>query len=261
MPKMNKNEITTRKKLTSVSNDIKLRAEQQEDGSMRYEGYAIVFNQKTELYKGWDGNSYFEIIDRNALADADIKDVPLRYNHETNFVLARTRKKSGEGSLLLTVDDYGLKVSGEFVDMQYARDVFAMMKAEVIDQMSFAFSVSDYNYDVDTRTTTITGINKLFDVSVVDTPAYEAASISALRSKQEELQSLAELSPVVDTTSVEDNVEDVVDTANDTSVTNTLDNVDSSKQEPSQEELERSAKLDKLKLRMAKIEIQNKLKL
>lgn len=260
MPNKNKKEINTRNKLRSVSDNIKLRAEAQEDGSMKYEGYAIVFNQKTELYR-YNGISYYEIIDRNALVNADIKDVPLRYNHETNFVLARTRKKSGEGSLILTVDDYGLKVSGEFVDMQYARDVFSMMRAEVIDQMSFAFTVEDYIYDSETRTTTITNINKLYDVSVVDTPAYEAASISALRSKQEELTSLTELSTSVDTVVVENSIEEVVDTTIDTNIDNTLDNVDNSNQEPTQEELERKAKQEALALRMRKDELAARLKL
>ena len=181
-------EIKKGTKYRSICNNVQLRAVKDEDGSdkMKFEGYAIVFNQETTLWKDPDtGVEYKEIIDKDSLKDADIKDVPMRYNHAVDWVLARTRKKSGEGSLILEADDYGLKVSGEFVNMQYSRDVYAMMVAEVVDQMSFAFTVRDYAYDRETHTTTIRAIDKLFDVSVVDSPAYPQTSISALRGAEE----------------------------------------------------------------------------
>ena len=180
-------EIKKGTKYRSLCNNVQLRAVKDEDGSskMKFEGYAIVFNQETVLWKDENGNEYKEIIDAKSLDNTDMKDVPMRYNHAVDWVLARTRKKSGEGSLVLTKDDYGLKVSGEFVDMQYSRDVYAMMVAEVVDQMSFAFTVRDYSYNSETHTTTIRDIDKLFDVSVVDSPAYPQTSISALRGAEE----------------------------------------------------------------------------
>lgn len=191
MPKINVPGMEVREKSTkyrSMCNNVKLRAIKDEDGSerMKFEGYAIVFNQETTLYKDpYTGIEYKEEIDKEALKDADIKDVPMRYNHAVDWVLARTRKKSGEGSLVLEADGYGLKVSGEFVNMQYSRDVYAMMVAEVVDQMSFAFTVRDYSYDKESHKTTIRGIDKLFDVSIVDSPAYPQTSISALRGAEE----------------------------------------------------------------------------
>ena len=186
MPK-NQNQIIKRTKYQSICNNVNFRAIQNEDGSnkMEFEGYAIVFGQRTILWKDDDGNDYGEIIDKNCLDNTDMVDVPLRYNHQTSWVLARTRKKLGPGSLIFTKDNFGLRVKGEFVDMQYSRDVYAMMLAEVIDQMSFAFTVRDYSYDSATRTTTIKDIDKLFDVSVVDSPAYPQTSISALRCAEE----------------------------------------------------------------------------
>ena len=187
-------EIKKGTKYRSICNNVNLRAVKDEDGEekMKFEGYAIVFNQETVLWKDENGNEYKEVIDKNSLDNTDMKDVPMRYNHALDWILARTRKKTGEGSLVLTKDDYGLKVSGEFVNMQYSRDVYAMMAAEVVDQMSFAFTVRDYSYDSATRTTTIKDIDKLFDVSVVDSPAYPQTSISALRSAEEaEMEILA----------------------------------------------------------------------
>lgn len=184
---MKHNEIVKRTKYQSICDNVNFRAVQDEDGTtkMRFEGYAIVFGQRTVLFEDELGNEYAEIIDKDSLNNTDMNDVPLRYNHETSWVLARTRKKTGPGSLILTKDDFGLKVQGEFVDMQYSRDVYAMMLAEVINQMSFAFTVRDYSFDSATRTTTIKDIDKLFDVSVVDSPAYPQTSISACRCAEE----------------------------------------------------------------------------
>lgn len=183
----NDEQVKNRNKYRSFCNNINLRAVQDEENSdkMKFEGYAIVFDQETVLWKDENGNEYKEVIAKDSLKNTDMKDVPMRYNHDYSWVLARTRKKVGEGSLTFSIDDYGLKVSGEFVNMQYSRDVYAMMVAEVVDQMSFAFTVRDYSYDSKTRTTTIKDIDKLFDVSVVDSPAYPQTSISAMRCAEE----------------------------------------------------------------------------
>ena len=45
--------------------------------------------------------------------------------------------------------------------------------------MSFAFTIEDEDYDIETHTYTIRSIDKLFDVAAVDFPAYDNTSISA----------------------------------------------------------------------------------
>ena len=52
-----------------------------EKQEMIVEGYAVVFNQITDL--GWCK----EIIDRNAFNGADMKDCVLKYNHEDSFLI------------------------------------------------------------------------------------------------------------------------------------------------------------------------------
>lgn len=150
--------------------------EDTENDAMKIEGYAIVFDEPTDL------GGYIEIIERGALNDCDMSDVCLKYNHEdTYLVMARTRNKS----LQLEVDDHGLKVYAELIDTQSNRDVYKSIRAGLLDKMSFAFVVSDANWDtvdgVDIRR--ITGIGKLFDVSVVDVPAYDQTEVFA-RSKE-----------------------------------------------------------------------------
>ena len=149
--------------------------ENSESNEMIVEGYAVVFNQITDL--GWCK----EIIDRNAFNGADMKDCVLKYNHENSFlILARTRNKSLE----LTIDDHGLKIRAKLIDTTQNKDIYKMVKEGLLDKMSFAFTVAERKWDYETDTRTVLRISKLYDVSVVDVPAYDGTEIYA-RSKEE----------------------------------------------------------------------------
>ena len=70
-------------------------------------GYAVVFDQRTVLYKDPDtGIEYGEIIDRHALDGADMEDVVLRYNHQGR-VLARTEAAPCSSPLTIMVSRSG----------------------------------------------------------------------------------------------------------------------------------------------------------
>ena len=149
--------------------------EDTEKEEMIVEGYAVVFNQITDL--GWCK----EIIDRNAFNGADMKDCVLKYNHNDSFlILARTRNKSLE----LSIDDHGLKIRAKLIDTTNNKDVYKMIKESLLDKMSFAFTVAERKWDYETDTRTVLRISKLYDVSVVDVPAYDSTEIYA-RSKEE----------------------------------------------------------------------------
>ena len=150
---------------------VELRASSlEDDGSMTIEGYAIVFDSAATHY------GFTEIINRGALDQADMSDVVFRYNHKDSWlVLARTRNKS----LALTVDDRGLYIKAELIDTQTNRDVYKSIKAELLDGMSFSFSVDEDEWNYDSNTRNVKSIKKLFDVSVVDTPFYSDTEIYA----------------------------------------------------------------------------------
>ena len=168
--------------------DLQFRAEDTEENKMEIKGYAAVFNSP-ETY------GYTEVIAPSAFDDADMSDVVLRYNHEDTFmVLARTRNKS----LKLNVDEKGLFINATLQnDIQQHKDIFNAIKSGLIDKQSFAFTVDEDSYDYDTDTRTITKIGKVFDVSVVDQPFYNATDVSVARdvnendfaSKREQLRS------------------------------------------------------------------------
>lgn len=157
--------------------DLQFRAEDTEDNKMEIKGYAVVFNSP-ETY------GYTEVISDKALDETDMSDVVLRYNHNDSFmVLARTRNKS----LSLEKDEKGLMIDAVLQDdITDHRNIFNAIKSGLIDKQSFAFSVEEDEYDYDTDTRTITKIGKLFDVSVVDQPFYNATDVSVARGQNDE---------------------------------------------------------------------------
>ena len=157
--------------------DLQFRAEDTEDGKMEIKGYAAVFNSP-ETY------DYTEVISDKAFDEADMSDVVLRYNHNDSFmVLARTRNHS----LNLNVDEKGLYIDATLQDdITDHRNIFNAIKSGLIDKQSFAFVVDEDEYDYDTDTRTITKIGKVFDVSVVDQPFYNATDVSVARNQNDE---------------------------------------------------------------------------
>ena len=165
-----------------------------EENQMIVEGRAVVFNQPTVLFK-MDGNEYHEVIEPEALDEADMRDVVFRYNHNDNlFVMARTRG----GSLELTKDADGLLMRAKLFDIQQARDLYTLIKAGAIDKMSFAFTIREESFDKETRTWHVRKIDKVLDVAAVDQPAYDATSISARKVLELESERMAALERAVD---------------------------------------------------------------
>lgn len=159
---------------------------------MLVEGYAFKYNSETVLYERPDGFQYREIIEKGALDNADIKDVPFKYNHDDSvMIVARTRN----GSLELIEDDIGLKIKARFIDTQTGRDLYKMIQEQLIDKMSFAFTEGNESVDEYSETYMlhrIKSFKRIWDVSAVDIPAYDsteiyARSIAQLESKAKQV--------------------------------------------------------------------------
>lgn len=174
------------KEIRFLCENLEARDDSQED-KMIVEGYAVVFDSPAT-------HGFTEIVDRNAFNGCDMKDVPLKYNHTDNYlILARTRNNS----LQLLVDDRGLKIRAELIDTTQGRDIYKCIRSGLLDKMSFAFTVEEEKWDFETDTRTILKIDRLYDVSVVDTPFYDATSIyaralSTLESEKKNLEKLKE---------------------------------------------------------------------
>lgn len=175
---------------------VEFRAVENDEGKMLIEGYAIVYDQPATHQYGQ--RKFTEVIRKGALDKTDMKDVPLRYNHnDTWLIMARTRNKS----LQLIKDDTGLKIQAELLDTQSNRDIYKSIQEGLIDKMSFAFTVADggdtWTFKDEETIREVNNIDKLYDVSVVDTPFYDSTSIYArslelLDSEKRRLDSLNE---------------------------------------------------------------------
>jgi len=146
-----------------------------DEQEMIVEGRAIVYDHPTVLYEV-DGVKYYEVIQRGALDGADLKDVPFKYNHSDNvMIMARTRNKTLE----LIPDEQGLRIRANLANTTTGRDLYELIKRGDIDKMSFAFTVAEQSYDRESRTRKIIRFKRIWDVSAVDTPAYDQTYISA----------------------------------------------------------------------------------
>ena len=151
-----------------------------DEGRMIVEGYATTFNQPYELYRMNDV-IVNEQVDANAFAETDMSDTIMQYDHEGR-VFARVKN----GTLEITPDEHGLKVTANLGGTEIGRQLFEEIKGGYTNKMSFGFTVTGESKkrtkDENGNTVILRTINKvgrLFDVSAVSLPANDATEISS----------------------------------------------------------------------------------
>lgn len=138
-------------------------------------GYGAVIEKRTVICN-IDGLDYYEIIDRNAFKNTDFSQCCLKYNHSNSYpIVARVKNNS----LSLNVDNIGLRYEARLLNTSSANDLYISVQEGLLDKSSFSFTVKRFNYDKQSRTRRILEIDKVFDVSVVDIPAYNDTSVQA----------------------------------------------------------------------------------
>lgn len=168
--------------------NFEVRAEQNEEHGHFLAGTPIVFNSKTDL--GW----YDEIIAAGALDDADLRDVRFLINHNTDMIpLARSRNNNERSTMQLKVTEDGMniRVDLDVENNSEAKSLYSAVERGDLDGMSFMFTVDRDVWDdpeSDHPTRTIEKLGKVFEVSAVTFPAYQATTISA-RGLDEALES------------------------------------------------------------------------
>ena len=159
--------------------EFEVRAEQNDKGSV-ITGQPIVYDERTNL--DW----YDEIIDDGALAETDLRDVRFLVNHNTDMIpLARSRNNNANSTMQMEVIEgkgMAIRVNLDTENNADARSLYSAVERGDISGMSFMFVVDKDSWnDVDTDHPTrhIRSISKVFEVSAVTFPAYEATSIQA----------------------------------------------------------------------------------
>ena len=168
----------------SMTVEIRQPEEGQEEKKV-VEGYASTFN---DPYVLWDDKwvTYREQISPKAFDETDMKDVIMQYDHH-----GRVFARITNGTLSVQPDERGLHIEADLGGTELGRQLYEEIRGGYTDKMSFGFTV---NKDEELRTEdedghvdilrTITGIEKLYDVSAVSIPANPSTSIGAeLRSR------------------------------------------------------------------------------
>jgi uncharacterized protein len=142
--------------------------EVREDASgMFLEGYAALFNSRSENLGG-----FTETIRPGAFR-ASLKarnDIKLLWNHDTGAVMGSTRA----GTLTLTEDERGLRVSATLPDTTYGRDARELVRRGDVTGFSFGFSMPARGGDewsADGTERVLKSV-RLHEVSLVAFPAY-----------------------------------------------------------------------------------------
>lgn len=156
--------------------DVQIRSADDSAQRLHFNGRAVVYDQLSEDFGGWQ-----EVIKPGAATRtlAASPDVRFLQNHDPNLLLGRT----ASGTLRLTEDDAGVLVDSDMADVSYARDLAVLIERGDLNQMSFGFwivsdswsgslhEVREFDFDGG-------------DVSAVTFPAYTQTSA--------ELRSLAQ---------------------------------------------------------------------
>ena len=160
--------------------DFEVRASVDETHGHTLTGQPIVYNERTNL--GW----YDEIIADGALAEADLRDVRFLVNHNTDMIpLARSRNNNANSTMQMEVIEgkgMAIRVDLDTENNADARSLYSAVERGDISGMSFMFRVDGESWDdieSDHPTRTVTNISKVYEVSAVTFPAYEATSIQA----------------------------------------------------------------------------------
>jgi HK97 family phage prohead protease len=131
-------------------------------GAPTVRGHAAVFNRLSHDLGGFRvkiaPGAFTKVLDSNP-------DVHLVIDHDTRYVLARTKNNTLE----LREDPYGLHMWARMVNTTYAKDLALLMEGGYVDQMSFACDIgsSEWTEDNDGNITrTIDEVAALYDVTI-----------------------------------------------------------------------------------------------
>ena len=133
------------------------------EGVKTFEAYASTFGNK---------DHHDDVIMKGAFVDSLKRRTPkLAYQHDVTQLVGVI--KAAEE------DDTGLLVRGEFLDTTLGNDVYKMVKAGAINQMSIGFATNESSYN-DDGTRMLKSI-ELYEVSFVTFPANEQAQVTSVK--------------------------------------------------------------------------------
>ena len=156
------------------------------------EGYAIVFNQRSEVMLDWSAEEglrrFVEVISPTAISDNLLQqsDIKALVEHNRQRLLARYNK--GKGTLELAIDEHGLRYKFDAPNTADGDYAVEMVSRGDISGSSFAFRVKneDTTWVKDGKlwVRTINKFSSIHDVTITTDPAYTQTEVN-VRSLEE----------------------------------------------------------------------------
>jgi hypothetical protein len=151
-------------------------------------GYAARFDKWSVTLSDWSANGFVEQIDQRAFDGVDMTKVVSSVNHDFSKILGRADK----GSLLLTIDDIGLKYELKVPNTTTGRDTLEDVRNGNLSGSSFVFTTESDKWvfkkdSPDERT--VLKVGKLIEVGPVNMPAYPDSSAQAAKRSYDEAKS------------------------------------------------------------------------
>jgi HK97 family phage prohead protease len=156
------------------------------------EGYAIVFNQRSEVMLDWSAEEglrrFVEVISPTAISDNLLQqsDIKALVEHNRQRLLARYNK--GKGTLELAIDEHGLRYKFDAPNTADGDYAVEMVSRGDISGSSFAFRVKneDTTWIKDGKlwVRTINKFSSIHDVTITTDPAYTQTEVN-VRSLEE----------------------------------------------------------------------------
>jgi HK97 family phage prohead protease len=157
-----------------ITRKVELRAGVDET-TFGLEGYAAVWDVWYEVLGGPPWGWSERVLRASVVpALADGQDIRFLVDH-AGIPLARTRS----GTATVDHDELGLRTDVPGIDLRNpkAQEVRSAVDRGDIDQMSWAFRVSSQEWNEDYTERTITGVKRIYDVSLVTFPANPATAM------------------------------------------------------------------------------------
>lgn len=150
------------------------------------EGYAVVFGQESRvMYDEEKQRAFVEIIEKRAITEELLRscDVKALIEHNKQRLLARSNH--GGGTLMLELDDYGLKYRFNAPNTPDGDYAVEMIKRGDIFGSSFAYFANDkdkskvsYSMKDGLLTRTVHRIDRITDISPVSDPAFFGTDVT-----------------------------------------------------------------------------------
>jgi len=147
------------------------------DGKMVIKGRPAVYNSLSK-----DLGGFREVLMRGCFDESlDDPEIYATFNHNDSAIIGRV----SAGTLQVSSDNIGLTMRCELPNNTVGRDLYESIKRGDVNKMSFGMFVSDDDWDEGTdefgdkfQRRSVKRA-RIFEVSPVTTPAYDASSVSA----------------------------------------------------------------------------------